>query len=302
MSGLTEMNAAVICRYNEPFEVKRMPVPEIKENEVLVKVTASGLCSTDLHIRDGRMDLGQLPRIPGHETAGYVERIGPGVSGVKEGQRVTVAIDVNCGKCGMCLSGRPNLCRNLIRVGFERDGGHSDYVAVPAENLVPLPDSIGYEEASILPDAVACIYHSLITQGQLEAGQKVLILGAGGLGIHGVQIGVMAGAEVYATSRNSERLNMVERFGGIGINTGKSSLVDVIPEFTNGEGVDIVADCIGTVESVKTALELVRPGGKVLVIAYLAEEFQVPSFDLFIREKEIIGCRGSIKQDSCRCC
>ncbi len=297
MKGNKMMNAVVIAKYGSPFQYIEHPVPEPGYNEVLVKVVASGLCSTDLHIRNGRMDLKKLPRIPGHEIAGYIQEIGPGVLKWDVGQRVTVAIDVFCGECRHCLSGHTNRCQYLVRIGFERDGGHADFVVVPQTNLVALPENVSFIQAAILPDAVACIYHSLMEQGNLRANDKILILGAGGLGIHGIQIAKLAGAEVIATSRNKQRLEIAEKYGAVSVNPLKDSLKDVVNEISSHEGLDIVADCVGTVESIKQSLELVRPGGKVLVIAYLTDEFKIPSIDFFMREKEVIGCRGSTKKN-----
>ena len=127
------------------------------------------------------------------------------------------AIDVICGRCRHCLAGETQLCRAMKRIGFERDGGHADYVAVPEANLVALPAEISYEAAAILPDAVACMYHSLIHQGRVGIGQRILMLGVGGLGIHGVQIARSVGAEVLATSRQPQRVALAEQYGAVGL-------------------------------------------------------------------------------------
>ena len=291
------MRAVVITAYGGSLSAATRPVLRPGPGEVLVRVRASGLCSTDIHLLSGRQPLGELPRIVGHELAGDVIELGLGVSQWLVGDRVTAAIDVTCGCCRHCLAGDTQLCRAMKRIGFERDGGHADYVAVPAANLVAVPAGISYEAAAILPDAVACMYHSLIHQGGVGIGQRVLILGVGGLGIHGVQIARSAGAEVLATSRQPQRLELAERYGAVGVNTARESLKDVVAEFTDGEGVDVVADNIGTRESVLQGLSVLRPGGKFLVVAYLDESFEVPSIPLFKTEQQIIGCRGSTRQD-----
>lgn len=297
-SRVSSMQALQITEYQQPFHyTDRAAVPIPKPNEVLIEVKASGLCSTDIHLLQGRADLGDLPRIPGHETAGEVVEIGSDVVGWHIGQRVTVAIDVACGECVHCLTGQSQRCPFKSRVGFERDGGHAGYVAVPAANLVLLPDNVSYEDASILPDAMACMYHCLITQGQLRMNQKLVILGIGGLGIHGVQIARMAGVNVVGTSRREPRLGAAKELGAIPVNPLKESVTDVVNDFSGGVGADVVADCIGTTESIQEGLSLLRPGGKLLVIAYIDEFFQVPSIPLFSLEKEIIGCRGSTKHE-----
>jgi propanol-preferring alcohol dehydrogenase len=291
------MRAVVIKAYGGSLQVMDRPIPRPAFGEVLIKVRASGLCSTDLHLLSGRMPLGELPRIVGHELAGDIVEVGAGVGAWKIGTRVTAAIDVTCGNCRYCLAGETQLCRSMRRIGFERDGGHAEYVALPAANLVSVPPEISYAAASILPDAVACMYHSLIRQGGVGIGQRILILGVGGLGIHGVQIAKSAGAEVMATSRQAQRLTLAEQYGAIGVNPAAQSLTEAVAAFTDGQGVDVVVDNIGTRESVREGLAQLRPGGKFLVVAYLDESFEVPSLPLFKTELEIIGCRGSTKQD-----
>lgn len=291
------MRAVVIASYGGSLQATRRPVPRPGPGEVLVRVRASGLCSTDLHLLSGRQPLGDLPRIVGHELAGDVAELGDDVTHWRQGDRVTAAIDVTCGRCRHCLAGETQLCRTMKRIGFERDGGHADYVAVPAANLVALHAAISYEAAAILPDAVACMYHSLIHQGGVGIGQRILILGVGGLGIHGVQIAKSAGAEVLATSRHPQRVALAEQYGALGINTAQESLEAAVARFTNGEGVDVVVDNIGNRASIRQGLTVLRPGGKFLVVAYLDEMFEVPSMPLFKTEQQIIGCRGSTKQD-----
>jgi propanol-preferring alcohol dehydrogenase len=185
----------------------------------------------------------------------------------------------------------------MERIGFERDGGHAEYVAVPSANLVRLPSGLSYEAAAILPDAVACMYHSLMRQGRVGSGDQVVILGVGGLGIHGVQIARLAGARVLATSRRAGRLRLAAQYGAIPVNPEVDSVEDAAGALTQGEGADLVVDNIGTRASVRQGLALLRPGGKLLVVAYLDESFEVPSIPLFRGERQLIGCRGSTKQD-----
>ena len=291
------MKAVLIKAYGSTFDYADSEIPKPGPDEVLIKVMASGLCSTDLHILEGRMNLGELPRIPGHEIAGIIVETGSAVCDWRIDQRVTVAIDVHCGICRHCLTGNTQRCSDLTRIGFERDGGHAEYAVVPQVNLVSLPDNVSFAAGAILPDAVACMYHCLIAQGKLCIHDSILILGAGGLGMHGIQIAKLAGAEVIATSRNEARLAAAAKYGAISVNPNSGELERIVREMTNAEGLDIVADCIGTSETIRQGLSLIRPGGKVLVIGYLDEEFSIPSLDLFLREKEIIGCRGSTKRD-----
>jgi propanol-preferring alcohol dehydrogenase len=291
------MRAVVVARYGGRLEVVDRPVPHPAPGEVLIRVRASGLCGTDLHLLSGRQPLGALPRILGHELAGDVADVGVGVEDWKVGDPVTAAIDVVCGRCRHCRSGETQRCTGMQRIGFERDGGHAEYVAVPAANLVRLPPGLSYAAAAILPDAVACMYHSLICQGRVGSGDRVVILGVGGLGIHGVQIARLARADVLVTSRRAERLHLAAQYGAIPVNPEVESVEDAVVALTQGEGADVVVDNIGTRASVRQGLALLRPGGKLLVVAYLDESFEVPSIPLFRGERQLIGCRGSTKRD-----
>jgi propanol-preferring alcohol dehydrogenase len=291
------MRAVVIDRYGGALQFMRRPMPRPGPGEVLIQVHASGLCSTDLHLLSGRQPLGTLPRIIGHELAGEVVELGDGVTHWRLGDRVTAAIDITCGRCRHCLTGETQRCVAMRRIGFEQDGGHADFVALPAANLVEVPADISYSAAAILPDAVACMYHSLVHQGRVGIGDRVLILGVGGLGIHGVQIARSAGAEVLATSRRWERVGLAEEYGAVGINTKDQLLEHAVATFTQGEGVDLVVDNIGTRDSVWEGLSMLRPGGKLLLVGYLDQTLEIPSLRFFKTEQQIIGCRGSTKQD-----
>lgn len=293
----SSMKAVQIIEYNRPFHYGDCPFPDLGPNEALVRVKASGLCLTDLHLSQGRQRIEPLPRIPGHESAGEISALGTEVKGWKTGQRVLVVIDVPCQTCFHCLTGQTQRCRSLKRIGFERDGGHADYVAVPASNLISIPDHLNYEDVATLPDAGATMYHSLISQGKVGINQKVVILGVGGIGIYGVQLARMAGAQVLATSRKEARLAMAKEHGAIPLNPLKENLREAIKEFTRGEGADLVADCIGSVESIQDGLAVLKPGGKLLVIAYIDDNFLIPSIPFFSTEKEIIGCRGCNRQE-----
>ena len=291
------MRALVVARYGERLELADRPVPRPGPGEVLVRARVSGLCGTDLHLPSGRMPLGELPRILGHETAGDVVELGHGAAGWAIGDRVVVAIDVVCGRCRHCLDGQTQRCPAMRRIGFERDGGHAEYLAVPASNLIRLPDSLGYEAAAILPDAVACMYHSLIRQGQVRPGQTVLILGAGGLGIHGVQVARWAGAAVIATSRRTERLRLAEQHGAIPVNPATQSLADVVMERTAGEGVDVVVDNVGA-GTLPLSLRAARKGGRILTVGNTGgPTFEFDNRYMFAKHLTYIGSTMGTRTD-----
>ena len=292
------MIAAVIKEFGKKISIEKVAIPKPKKKEVLVKVKASGLCGTDLHMLDGKIPTVQLPHIPGHELAGEIYELGEEVTGFEVGDNVVSAIDVTCGICGFCITGRGNLCKNLKRIGFELNGSHAEFTVVQEKSLVKIDKKIPFEQAAIVPDAVTCMYHAICVQGKVQVGDKICILGIGGLGLQGVQIAKIAGAEVYCTSRQDRKLNIAKRLGAdVGLNTKKIDLVKEIYKLTDGEGCGVVFDNIGNKESVQLALNICRRGGKVIIVGFIDEEFNANFQDIIQNEKEIIGTRASNKQD-----
>lgn len=292
------MLAAVMREFHKDLCLEETPKPSPGCGEVLVHVKASGLCASDLHLQDGKIASCKLPYIPGHEMAGIIEEVGAGVTGVKVGDHIVAGIDIICGSCRHCRKGETNRCEHLVRIGFERNGSHEEYCVIPEANAFKISDKVPLEQACIIPDAVACSYHSIKTQGKVTAGDKVLILGVGGLGLQMVQIAKHFGAEVYATSRQDEKLKIAKQFGADHvINTKKQNLYDEIVHLTKGEMIDVVFDNIGIVTSVEDSVKLLCRGGKVVVVGYADDSFTCNFQDLVICEKEIIGIRGSTRQD-----
>lgn len=291
------MKAVVLKEFHKPFTVETLPVPEPGPGEVLIKVMASGLCLTDIHIQDGVLKTVKPPYTPGHELAGIVVKLGAGVDCVNVGQHMCGWIDVVCHDCKMCKMGRENLCLNRIRIGFERDGSHAEYVVIPAENVMPISEEISWPNAAIIPDAVACMYNAIKVQGQVRAGDRVLLAGMGALGIQGIQIAKYLGATVYASGRTEAKLELARRFGADGtINTREQGMKEEIERLTDGELCDVIVDLIGTESSIDEELRCLRPGGKIIAAAYQSETFTVNYQEVVIKEKEIIGLRGATPQ------
>jgi propanol-preferring alcohol dehydrogenase len=292
------MKAAVITAYNQPYTIQQVPVPEIGAHDLLVRVKAAGICGTDVHILEGKLPTIRLPHIPGHESAGIVEQVGSAVTGFSPGDRVVVSIYIVCERCYYCLGGREVLCPNKIRIGFETNGGLAEYLRVPDTNAFRLPTSISFEEGAIFPDAVACMLRAVRTQARMQAGDVVVILGGiGGLGMQGIQLARLCGATVVVTSRQDEKLPQAEALGAIAINPTKRDLVQEIRGMTDGRGADSVIDNIGTAASIEQGLALLRPGGRLVEVAYQESNISGSFYDLVMREKEIVGSLSSSKQD-----
>ncbi len=292
------MKGAVLREFGKPFSIEEMPIPEPGQNEVLIQIKASGLCVSDLHIQDGIIKSVNLPLIPGHEMAGVVQKLGPGVENLEVGQRIVAGIDIVCHKCTYCMSGRTNLCKHLVRIGFERDGSHAQYAVIPSENAFPIMVSIPFEQAAIIPDAVACMYNALKNKAQVKPGDQVLIMGTGGLGMQAIQIAKKMGATVYVTSRQDTKLKIALSLGADGIiNPERHDLEHEIDQFTDHEMCSVVLDNIGLNSSIELALSLTRPGGRVIIVGYNDQYFMANFQDTMKYEKEIIGMRGSSRDD-----
>lgn len=291
------MKAAVLEEFRKPLVIKEVPYPKPARGEVVIKILASGLCASDLHLQDGRIPSAHVPYTPGHEMVGEIYELGEGVS-LPLGKRVLGFIDMTCGTCRLCTSGHANLCLSLKRFGFELDGSHAQYCRLPAANLVPISEKVPVEQAAVIPDAVACMYHAIRNKGQVRAGDKVLILGIGGLGLQGVQILKHFGAEIYVTSRQDAKLELAKKLGAdFCINTKTQNLEEEIRKATGGVMCDVVLDNIGISDTVDMALSLLRPAGKVIVVGYAENTFTAVYQRVMLKEKEIIGVRSSRLHD-----
>lgn len=291
------MRAALIKDFKKEFAVEEVDIPRLNENEALVKVKASCICASDLRLRDGRVPGIMLPHIPGHEVVGEVVEIGRIVKKVKVGDRVVVYMYEVCGDCYACRSGRENLCVNIVRLGFNRQGGHAEYVAIPESQLLELPGNIPYEEGAAIPDAVSTMLHAIRDQGQVKINEYVVIMGVGGLGIHGVQIGRLCGGRVIAVARSEEKLEVARGLGAEwAMNGNDEKLADKIVEVTNGRGVDVMVDLVVTQETFQTAAKCLKNGGTIIIVGLTLPEITFTVGQVMVKEIAIKGSIGMKKQ------
>jgi propanol-preferring alcohol dehydrogenase len=290
------MKAAVLEEFRKPLVIREVAIEEPGPDEITVEVKAAGLCLTDIHIRDGRIPTVKLPRIPGHETSGVVAKRGTEVTDFKIGDRVVICIDVTCGQCDHCLQGETTRCSNLKRVGFERNGGMAEFVNVPAANLEKLSANLSFEKASIIPDAVGTMYRGLKRMGKVGVGSMVAILGIGGLGMQGIKIAKLLGANVTVTSRKDVKLEMAKAIGAdLTINTERNDFVEAAKKAVGQ--FDVVVDCIGTKESMTHAVSSCRNGGRVIALGYVDSKLEAMYYDVVIREKQILGSRSVSRKE-----
>jgi 2-desacetyl-2-hydroxyethyl bacteriochlorophyllide A dehydrogenase len=290
------MKAAVLEKFHRPLAIREIDLPPPGPDEVTVAVKACGLCLTDTHIQEGRVPTVTLPLVPGHEFAGVVSRAGGHVAGWQAGDRVTVCVDVNCGHCDFCLRGETNRCTSLRRIGFERNGGMAEFVNVPAANLERISENLAFEKAAIIPDAVAAMYRALKTVAGVGVGSKVAILGVGGLGIQGVKIARLLGAHVTCTDLDDRKLARARSFGAEHVvNPARESLLAAVRSHIGP--FDAVVDNVGRKETLFEAVQVVRNGGKVVAMGYVDPALEVPSYEIVIREKQVLGSRALTRSE-----
>lgn len=288
------MQAAVFYGPDRPLALEDVPTPVPGAGEALVRVAGCGLCHTDLHYLDhGVKTFKTPPLVLGHEAAGIVAALGPGVSAWSPGDRVLIPAVLACGHCRYCRAGRENLCESLVMLGNNVDGAYAEYVAVPARELVRVPKSIPLEQACVIADALSTPWHAVKRRGRVRAGDVVAVVGCGGVGLNAVQCAVVSGARVIAVDMNPARLEVAERLGAWRtVNPREIDRLDKYVRELTGGGVDVAFEVVGTPQTIDLALGLVRRGGRLCVIGYSAEPVKISAARLMYYELEIVGSLG----------
>jgi 2-desacetyl-2-hydroxyethyl bacteriochlorophyllide A dehydrogenase len=263
------MRAAFI---EEPgnIQVKEVPVPQVREDEVLIEVRASGICGTDIHIFRGEY-LGSYPVNPGHEFSGVVTEVGSRVRRIKKGDRVAVEPNIACDNCPACLSNRQNFCDNWKGVGVTLPGGMAEYVAVPEKAVFDIGGLPFASGAFVEP--LSCVLHGVQKVG-FGLADKILIIGAGPIGILLLKSILLEGAsEITSVDKNAGRLELA-RASGAG--RGFASLEEL-----EGEEFDAVVDATGVPALMERTLGFARHGGKVLLFGVPPSKARI-SLDAFM--------------------
>ena len=282
------------------MEMLEVETLSINEGEILLEVKACGICQTDLKIYRGEIPppIVTLPHTPGHEVAGEVVAVGSKVTGIQKGDAGIVYIYISCHNCEHCLTGQENLCPNLQRVGFELPGGYAQYVRVPAYAFCPFEKGAPYEEMAIITDAVATSYRGVTVLADAKMGQDILIVGSGGLGIHGVQFAKLAGARVLVADIKDKALQLAERFGADFLINSVENPLKQIQDITGGKGVDSVIEFVGSEHTLKWSLSSLKKGGKLVIVGYApGKTFPLDTMAMHYNEWKIFGSRLCTKAE-----
>jgi NADPH:quinone reductase-like Zn-dependent oxidoreductase len=241
-----------------------VPDPQPRKDQVLVRVRACALNHLDVWVRKGLPGV-KLPHILGSDVAGEVAEAGEYVTGFQPGQRVLLAPMHFCGRCAKCMAGVQNQCREFTVLGNGVDGGNCELIAVPAMNVIPIPDTLDFNQAASIPLVFLTAWHMLVGRAGIRPGQTVLVLGASsGVGIAAIQIARMFHCRVITTAGDETKLGKARALGAdFGINHYKQKISEEVRKITNKEGVDIVLEHVGAAtwdESVKS----LKPGGTLV--------------------------------------
>jgi 6-hydroxycyclohex-1-ene-1-carbonyl-CoA dehydrogenase len=288
------VKAAVFHGAHQPLTVEDAPTPAPKLGEVLVQVAGCGVCHTDLHFIDhGVPTFKKPPLILGHEISGTVAGLGASVNGWKEGDRVLLPAVYGCGQCRLCRLGRENVCEDLVFFGSSVDGGYAEYVLAPAKALIALPSAIPLIEGAIIADATTTPFHAVVNRGRVQAGEVVVVIGCGGIGLNCVQIAAAVGAQVIAVDIADHKLEWARKLGARAtVNpTTVERLDKELRRLTSG-GADVAFECIGNPATQEQAFNAVRAGGRFVVVGSSDKPMSLNTGKVMFREIEIIGSLG----------
>jgi NADPH:quinone reductase-like Zn-dependent oxidoreductase len=275
---------------SEVLTYEDIPDPQPRKDQVLVRVKACALNHLDVWVRKGLPGV-TLPHILGSDIAGEIAEAGEYVTGFKAGQRVLVAPIHYCGHCVKCVAGLQNQCREFTVLGNAVDGGNCELIAARAADVIPIPDSIDFNQAASVPLVFLTAWHMLVGLARVRPGQTVLVLGASsGVGIAAIQIAKMFHCRVITTAGNGEKLEKARALGADhGIDHYKQKISEEVRKITNKEGVDIVIEHVGAAtwdESIKS----LKTGGKLVTCgATTGPNVAIDLRHLFARQLSLLG-------------
>lgn len=284
------MLAARFYQPNTLLKLEQVPVPNIGDSDVLIKMKAASICGSEIHVWKGRDTSGISPRTLGHEGAGVIEKVGGNAKNVRPGQRVLVDYNITCGVCKFCRSGRENLCTSLEYIGYQKDGTYQEYMAVPSRNAIPLPDNVSFEEGAIIACGVVTAFHAT-RLADIDVGDHVMIIGLGGVGLHAIQFARMKGAgQIMAVDLLESKLKLAKEQGAdYVVNPAKEDPVTKAKELWGGA--DVAFEFIGLAKTVKDAIRSLAKGGQAMLVGMCFQDVTFnPIVDFFIQGQIRSSC------------
>ena len=291
------MRAAYYSKFQGPITYEALPDPSPVHGGVVLKVGATGLCRSDWHGWMGHDADIELPHVPGHELAGTIVELGPGIKDFKVGERVTVPFVSGCGKCGQCRSGNQQVCDHQFQPGFTHWGSFAEYVGIhyADTNLVRLPDEVSFETAASLGCRFITSYRAVVHQGKVSGGQWVAVHGCGGVGLSAIMIAAAFGAQVIAIDIDDRKLDFAKMIGANHcINAKEVDVVEAVKDLSQG-GAHLSVDALGSKVTCYNSIANPRKRGKHIQVGLMAGEDYLPEVPMHLvvaHELEIIGSHG----------
>lgn len=302
------MKAAVCYEFGRPLVIEDLAIRAPGSDEVIVRNAATAICHSDIHLVRGDTPFG-VPVVGGHETAGFVEEVGPGVTGFAKGDRVLASLLISCGECLMCRTGLPSLCEypweratvspyqntkgEPISQAF-LIGSFAEFTLVHKSQLVKLPEDMPLDRASLLACGVATGFGAVVWRAKVELGASVVIIGAGGVGLNAIQGASLVSAyPIIAVDVNDAKLEAAKIFGATHtINSTKEDVVQAVKDLTGGRGAQYVFVTVGSPQAMQQSIPLAAPRGSVVWVGipHVDDLIPVSPFLLFRDERSILGC------------
>lgn len=307
-----KIQAALLFGAHQPFVVDEVTLEEPRAGEVLVKIAASGVCHSDYHLVSGATNH-PMPVVPGHEGAGVVEAVGPGVTRVKVGDHVTLNWAPDCGHCFYCLHGKPNLCETYVEpiwAGTMLDGttrlrwkdqtvyhfsglaSFAEYAVVPQESCVTIRKDVPLTVAALVGCAVATGVGAVIYTADVKASESVVVFGCGGVGLNILQGAALCGAQtIIAVDTNPTKMEIAKQFGATHTLLAGDDTLSAIRELTNGRGADHAFEAVGIPALQEQAFQAIRPGGTLTLagLSAMGSGTNLPGAIITRQEKVIKG-------------
>ncbi|PND56161.1 zinc-binding dehydrogenase [Mycobacterium sp. ENV421] len=277
-----------------------VPIPEPGEGEVLVKVAFCGICHSDLSLINGTFPAQRPVVIQGHEASGTIAKIGPGVTGWSEGDRVVVAAGRPCGQCANCRRGDMATCLRMQLMAFAYDGAWAEYTVAQAAGLTRVPDNVPLEQAAILADAVSTPFGAVVNTGKVVIGESVGVWGVGGVGTHIVQLARLVGAvPIVAVDLNpAVRDRALELGADYAFDSRDPDFADKLAQVTGGRGLDVAFDAVGLKVTFEQALNSLTGGGRLVGVGMSAESPTVGPTSMFgLTRRQVLGHLGYHNKD-----
>ena len=265
------------------------------DGETLVRVTHSGVCGTDLKIYNGDIPV-DYPRIMGHEMIGEVAEVGSAM-GVDVGARVIVDPIVFCGHCDDCQIGQENLCSSGGLLGRDRDGGFSDFMTVPSDAVVALPENISDKCAPLIQVMTTCVHAQ--NQAPVKPREPVVVIGLGVSGQLHIQLAKARGAyPIIGITGSKTRRDMAEQFGADYTLPAGDNVGEEVRKLTGGRGAELVIDCAGAMSTYAQSIDIARPGGRILMFGiHTFATASLPFYEFYFKELTVINSRAATRKD-----